>query len=167
MRTAEDIERALAKVGTAERAAGSKRYLKSGMRHRGASVPVLSQIRPLKAGAGFDRFAGWADAMLEEREFFIGVDVGEQGDRGDREQGAQRHPSPAPRPSLRPQRRGSPVRADAPCYYGFAAFCFVLATSLSLTAAAPFSLAVAAALAARAPVFFLRPALGSSRRAIS
>jgi len=41
MRTAGDIERALAEVGTAERAAGSKRYLKSDMRHLGASVPQM------------------------------------------------------------------------------------------------------------------------------
>jgi 3-methyladenine DNA glycosylase AlkD len=178
VRTAKDIEEALVAVGTAERAESSKRYLKSRMRHLGASVPqmraeakgaatevgsrrelraladelwaepvlerracaaflldyrvdllgpadipaikryvgssetwalvdplsadllghlllahpdsvarldpwtrdrdfwvrraaLLSQIRPLKAGAGFDRFAGWADAMLDEREFFI------------------------------------------------------------------------------------------------
>jgi len=37
---------------------------------------LLSQIKPLKAGAGFDRFAGWADAMLEEREFFIRKAIG-------------------------------------------------------------------------------------------
>ncbi|MBS1845789.1 MAG: DNA alkylation repair protein, partial [Actinobacteria bacterium] len=41
MRTAADIEEALAEVGTAERAEGSKRYLKSSMRHLGASVPQL------------------------------------------------------------------------------------------------------------------------------
>jgi 3-methyladenine DNA glycosylase AlkD len=183
VRTADEIERALAEVGTAERAAGSKRYLKSSMRHLGASVPeirkeakgaareiesrrelrglaedlwaepvferracaaflldyrvdllgpadlpaikrfvgssetwalvdplsvdllghlllahpdaaarldpwardrnfwvrraaLLSQIQPLKAGAEFDRFAGWADAMLEEREFFIRKAIG-------------------------------------------------------------------------------------------
>ena len=183
MRTAKDIEKALAEVGTAERAAGSKRYLKSSMRHLGASVPemrteakgaagevgsrgelrglaeelwaepvferracaaflldyrvdllrpadipevkryvassetwalvdplsadllghlllahpdaaarldpwtrnrnfwvrraaLLSQIQPLKAGADFDRFAGWADAMLDEREFFIRKAIG-------------------------------------------------------------------------------------------
>lgn len=183
MRTAADIEVALAKVGTAERAEGSKRYLKSSMGHLGASVPemrkeakgaagevgsrrelrgladelwaepvferracaaflldyrvdllgpadipavkrfvgssetwalvdplsadllghlllahpdavsrldpwtrhqdfwvrraaLLSQIQPLKAGADFDRFAGWADAMLDEREFFIRKAIG-------------------------------------------------------------------------------------------
>jgi 3-methyladenine DNA glycosylase AlkD len=183
VRTAKDIEEALAAVGTAERAEGSKRYLKSRMRHLGASVPqmraeakaaarevgsrrelralaerlwaepiferracaaflldyrvdllgpadipaikryvgssetwalvdplaadllghlllvhpdavarldpwtrdpdfwvrraaLLSQIQPLKAGAGFDRFAGWADAMLDEREFFIRKAIG-------------------------------------------------------------------------------------------
>jgi 3-methyladenine DNA glycosylase AlkD len=183
MRTAADIEKALAAAGTAERAAGSKRYLKSSLRHLGASVPemrkeakaaarevgsrkelralaeelwaepvlelrscaaflldyrvdllgpgdipaikrfvadsetwalvdplsadllgrlllahpgaaarfdpwardrnfwvrraaLLSQIRPLKAGADFDRFAGWADAMLDEREFFIRKAIG-------------------------------------------------------------------------------------------
>jgi 3-methyladenine DNA glycosylase AlkD len=183
VRTAADIEKALAEVGTAERAAGTKRYLKSDMRHLGASVPqmraeakgaakevgsrrelrklaeelwrepvferracaaflldyrvdllgpgdvpaikryvadsgtwalvdplsadllgdlllahpdavgrldpwtrdrdfwvrraaLLSQIKPLKAGADFDRFAGWADAMLDEREFFIRKAIG-------------------------------------------------------------------------------------------
>jgi 3-methyladenine DNA glycosylase AlkD len=183
VRTAADIERALAEVGTAERAAGSKGYLKSDLRHLGASVPqirkeakgaagevdsrrelrrladelwaepvferrscaaflldhrvdllgpadlptirryvassgtwalvdplsadllghlllaypdaaarlepwtrardfwvrraaLLSQIKPLKAGADFGRFAGWADSMLEEREFFIRKAIG-------------------------------------------------------------------------------------------
>lgn len=183
MRTAADIEKALAEVGTAERAAGSKRYLKSGMRHLGASVPqlraeakavakevdsrrelrelseelwrepvfdrracaaylldyrvdllgpadlpmikrfvgssetwalvdplsadllgdlllahpdaaerldpwtrdrdfwvrraaLLSQLRPLKSGADMERFVGWADAMLDEREFFIRKAIG-------------------------------------------------------------------------------------------
>ncbi|HVX33662.1 MAG TPA: DNA alkylation repair protein [Solirubrobacterales bacterium] len=183
MRGAAEIERALAEVGTAERAAGTRRYLKSAMRHLGASVPqirkeakgaaaevgsrrelralaeelwaepvferracaaflldyrvdllgpadvpairryvassrtwalvdplsvdvlghllsahpevaarldpwtrdrdfwvrraaLLSQIRPLKAGADFDRFARWADPMLEEREFFVGKAIG-------------------------------------------------------------------------------------------
>jgi 3-methyladenine DNA glycosylase AlkD len=183
VRTARHIEKALAEVGTAERAAGTKRYLKSEMRHLGASVPqmrkeakaaarevgsrrelreladelwaepiferracaaflldyrvgllgpadipaikryvgsagtwalvdplsadllgdlllahpeaaarldawtrsrdfwvrraaLLSQIKPLKAAAGFDRFAGWADSMLEEREFFIRKAIG-------------------------------------------------------------------------------------------
>jgi hypothetical protein len=53
-------------------------------------------------------------------------------------------------------------------FYGFAAFCFVLAISLSsLTTAAAFCLAMAAAIAAQAAVFFLRPLLGSRRRAIS
>jgi hypothetical protein len=53
-------------------------------------------------------------------------------------------------------------------FYGFAAFCFVLAISLSsLTTAAAFSLAAAAALATQVAVVLLRPALGSSRRAIS
>jgi hypothetical protein len=51
-------------------------------------------------------------------------------------------------------------------FYGFAAFCFVLATSLpSLTTAAAFSLAVVAAPTAQAAVFFLRPAVGRWRRA--
>jgi 3-methyladenine DNA glycosylase AlkD len=178
-----EIEGNLAKVGTAERAEETKRYLKSGMRHLGASVPqirveakgagaevdsrrelrdlaeelwaepvferracaaflldyrvdllgpadipairryvatsgtwalvdplsadllgdlllahpdaaarldpwtrdrdfwvrrgaLLSQIRPLKADADFDRFGGWADAMLDEREFFIRKAIG-------------------------------------------------------------------------------------------
>jgi 3-methyladenine DNA glycosylase AlkD len=183
VRTAKDIEAALAEVGTAERAEGSRRYLKSSLRHLGASVPqmrteakgaakevgsrrelralaeelwaepvferravaaflldyrvdllgpgdmamvkrfvlgsetwalvdplsadllghlllahpdaaarlypwardrsfwvrraaLLSQIQPLKAGADFERFAGWADAMLDEREFFIRKAIG-------------------------------------------------------------------------------------------
>jgi hypothetical protein len=53
-------------------------------------------------------------------------------------------------------------------FYGFAAFCFVLAVSLpSLSTPAAFCVAVAAALAAQAAVFFLRPALRSCKRAIS
>lgn len=48
-------------------------------RHRNFWVrraALLSQIRPLKAGADFGLFAGWADAMLEEREFFIRKAIG-------------------------------------------------------------------------------------------
>ncbi len=37
---------------------------------------LLSQIEPLKAGAPFDRFAGYAEAMLAEREFFIRKAIG-------------------------------------------------------------------------------------------
>jgi len=37
---------------------------------------LLSQIEPLRAGAPFERFAGWADAMLDEREFFIRKAIG-------------------------------------------------------------------------------------------
>ena len=37
---------------------------------------VLSQGRPLKAGAPFDRFARYADSMLEEKEFFIRKAIG-------------------------------------------------------------------------------------------
>lgn len=37
---------------------------------------LLSQIEPLKAGAPFDRFGGWAEAMLDEREFFIRKAIG-------------------------------------------------------------------------------------------
>ena len=37
---------------------------------------LLSQIEPLRAGAPFDRFAGYADAMLDEREFFIRKAIG-------------------------------------------------------------------------------------------
>ncbi|MFN8216733.1 MAG: DNA alkylation repair protein [Solirubrobacterales bacterium] len=37
---------------------------------------LLSQIEPLKAGAPFDRFAAYAEAMLEEREFFIRKAIG-------------------------------------------------------------------------------------------
>ena len=52
-------------------------------------------------------------------------------------------------------------------FYGFAAFCFVLAISLpSLTTAVAFSLATAAALLAQVTVL-LRPAFGNWRRAIS
>jgi 3-methyladenine DNA glycosylase AlkD len=32
---------------------------------------LLAQIKPLKNGAPFARFAGYADAMLDEKEFFI------------------------------------------------------------------------------------------------
>jgi hypothetical protein len=53
-------------------------------------------------------------------------------------------------------------------FYGFAAFCFVLAIGLpSLTTGTAFGLAFIAALATQAVVFFLRTALGSSSRAIS
>jgi 3-methyladenine DNA glycosylase AlkD len=37
---------------------------------------LLAQLLPLKAGATFDRFAGYADAMLDEREFFIRKAIG-------------------------------------------------------------------------------------------
>jgi 3-methyladenine DNA glycosylase AlkD len=37
---------------------------------------LLSQGRPLKAGAPFDRFARHADSMLDEREFFIRKAIG-------------------------------------------------------------------------------------------
>ena len=37
---------------------------------------LLSQIEPLKAGAPFDRFAAYAEAMLAEREFFIRKAIG-------------------------------------------------------------------------------------------
>jgi 3-methyladenine DNA glycosylase AlkD len=37
---------------------------------------LLSQIEPLKAGAGFERFGRYADAMLEEKEFFIRKAIG-------------------------------------------------------------------------------------------
>jgi 3-methyladenine DNA glycosylase AlkD len=37
---------------------------------------LLSQMRPLRQGAGFERFSGYADAMLEEREFFIRKAIG-------------------------------------------------------------------------------------------
>lgn len=37
---------------------------------------LLAQLRPLKAGAPLDRFAGYADAMLDEREFFIRKAIG-------------------------------------------------------------------------------------------
>ena len=37
---------------------------------------LLAQIKPLKAGAPFDRFARYADGMLEEREFFIRKAIG-------------------------------------------------------------------------------------------
>jgi len=53
-------------------------------------------------------------------------------------------------------------------FYGFAAFCFVLAVSLgSVATGAAFCLAVIAALAVQAAVFLLRPALAGRRRAIS
>lgn len=38
---------------------------------------LLALLRPLRAGGGdFDRFAGYADRMLEEREFFIRKAIG-------------------------------------------------------------------------------------------
>jgi 3-methyladenine DNA glycosylase AlkD len=37
---------------------------------------LLAQLRPLKEGASFDRFARYADAMLDEREFFIRKAIG-------------------------------------------------------------------------------------------
>ena len=37
---------------------------------------LLSQRQPLKSGAPFERFAGYADAMLDEREFFIRKAIG-------------------------------------------------------------------------------------------
>lgn len=52
-------------------------------------------------------------------------------------------------------------------FYGFAAFCFVLAISLSsLTTAAAFTLATFAALAAQAVVILLRPALRGARAGV-
>jgi len=33
-------------------------------------------LQPLKHGAGFDTFAGYADAMLDDKEFFIRKAVG-------------------------------------------------------------------------------------------
>src|SRR5699024_4189933 len=37
---------------------------------------LLSQREPLKAGGAFERFAGYADAMLDEQEFFIRKAIG-------------------------------------------------------------------------------------------
>jgi 3-methyladenine DNA glycosylase AlkD len=37
---------------------------------------LLTQLLPLKQGARFDTFAGYADAMLEEKEFFIRKAIG-------------------------------------------------------------------------------------------
>jgi 3-methyladenine DNA glycosylase AlkD len=37
---------------------------------------LLTQLLPLKQGAAFDTFAGYADAMLEEKEFFIRKAIG-------------------------------------------------------------------------------------------
>jgi 3-methyladenine DNA glycosylase AlkD len=37
---------------------------------------LLSNLRPLANGGGFDRFAGYADSMLDEREFFIRKAIG-------------------------------------------------------------------------------------------
>jgi 3-methyladenine DNA glycosylase AlkD len=37
---------------------------------------LLSQLRPLRDGAPLDRFAGYADAMLDEKEFFIRKAIG-------------------------------------------------------------------------------------------
>jgi 3-methyladenine DNA glycosylase AlkD len=43
---------------------------------REAKTWALAQIKPLKAGAPFDRFGRYADAMLEEKEFFIRKAIG-------------------------------------------------------------------------------------------
>jgi 3-methyladenine DNA glycosylase AlkD len=37
---------------------------------------LLTQLLPLKQGAAFDTFAGYADAMLEEKGFFIRKAIG-------------------------------------------------------------------------------------------
>jgi 3-methyladenine DNA glycosylase AlkD len=37
---------------------------------------LLSLLEPLRAGAPFVRFAGYADAMLDEKEFFIRKAIG-------------------------------------------------------------------------------------------
>jgi 3-methyladenine DNA glycosylase AlkD len=37
---------------------------------------ILAELKPLRAGAPFDRFARHADAMLDEREFFIRKAIG-------------------------------------------------------------------------------------------
>jgi 3-methyladenine DNA glycosylase AlkD len=37
---------------------------------------LLSELKPLRAGAPFDRFARHADGMLDEREFFIRKAIG-------------------------------------------------------------------------------------------
>jgi 3-methyladenine DNA glycosylase AlkD len=37
---------------------------------------LLAHLEPLRAGAGFERFGRYADAMLEEREFFIRKAIG-------------------------------------------------------------------------------------------
>jgi 3-methyladenine DNA glycosylase AlkD len=37
---------------------------------------LLAQIKPLREGASFDRFGRYADAMLEEKEFFIRKAIG-------------------------------------------------------------------------------------------
>jgi 3-methyladenine DNA glycosylase AlkD len=47
---------------------------------------LLAHLEPLKAGAGFERFGRYADAMLDEKEFFIRKAIGwvlrETGKRG-------------------------------------------------------------------------------------
>jgi 3-methyladenine DNA glycosylase AlkD len=37
---------------------------------------LLAQLEPLKAGAPFECFAGYADAMLDEKEFFVRKAIG-------------------------------------------------------------------------------------------
>jgi len=37
---------------------------------------LLAELKPLRSGAAFDRFARYADAMLDEREFFIRKAIG-------------------------------------------------------------------------------------------
>jgi 3-methyladenine DNA glycosylase AlkD len=71
VRTADEIETALAEVGTAERAAGSKRYLKSSMRHLGASVPEMRREAKRAAGEVGSRreLRGLADELWAEPVF--------------------------------------------------------------------------------------------------
>jgi len=74
-------ERALRRVGTAARAATEKAYLKSDLEFAGAGIPairaILALLRPLRAGGGdFERFARYADAMLDEKEFFVRKAIG-------------------------------------------------------------------------------------------
>ena len=96
------IESELRAAGKPERAEQEKRYLTSELEHFGTSVPatrkvvkaildrwatdddfwvrrsaLLALLLPLRRGGGdFARFGRYADAMLEEREFFIRKAIG-------------------------------------------------------------------------------------------
>jgi hypothetical protein len=97
-RDAAEIEGRLRLLGDPERAANEARYLKSDLEHLWA-VPIherrscaafllqardfwvrraalLARLAPARQGDSLERFFRYADAMLEEREFFIRKAIG-------------------------------------------------------------------------------------------